>query len=306
MAHDAGSRQGVLIGMLAAVAAISTAAIGIRFAGAWPPIWIACGRVVVTALALLPFAARGLPALIRLTRQDRELSIRIFFAGTLLAAHFGTWIASLAMTSVVTSVALVATQPLFASLFSRMMGERVPTRIYLGSGVALAGGLWMTGGSLGDPMGALLALVGAAFAAGYLAIGRTVRDRVELTPYLVAVNFAAALQLAVVGLRLHLDADWSALWTLPAVAPAGGAAWMWVVYIGLVPGLIGHGLLNRSVRHMPLHWVSMLILIEPIGSGLLAWGVLAEVPNTAELVGGLIILAGVAFGASSARSDGSD
>lgn len=70
-----------------------------------------------------------------------------------------------------------------------------------------------------------------------------------------------------------------------------------VVVLGLLPGIVGHGLLNWAVRRVPVHVVSLAALLEPAGAARLAWLLLAEVPLARELLGALLLIAGVAVGA---------
>jgi drug/metabolite transporter (DMT)-like permease len=280
---------------MAAVVAISTAAIAIRLADALPPVWVAAGRVSITALALAPFCVGELTELFSAFRKRPVLLVRSLAAGALLALHFGTWIASLSMTSVVTSVALVATQPLFAAGLGRLLGDRVPWQAYAGALAAIVGGYVMSGAQVGSGMGAGLALAGAFFAAAYLAVGRSLRDGVPLGGYFVVVNAIAAAMLAGVG-----------CWTGVPTSLDWGDAWPYVVYLGLVPGVVGHGLLNWAVRRVELHIVSLLVLLEPIGAGVLAWFWLREAPSAAEILGGCVLLFGVAIGARSGESEGAD
>ncbi len=275
-----------------AVLAISTAAIAIRRAGEWSPAWIGAGRVATTALVLAPFVAPALREFWGQARAHAHLRTRVGLAAALLGAHFACWITSLEKTSVVTSVALVATQPLFAGLLGRVLGDAVPRRVYLGALVAIGGGVVMSG-QLGSATGAALALAGAAFGAGYLAVGRSVRAQVSLEGWFVTVHALAAACLAAFALLSG------------APRPGfGGEAWIFVLYLGLVPGVVGHGLINWSVRRVPLHFVAMMILFEPIGSGVLAWWLLDEVPGRRELVGGLIMLCGIGIGAYPERKRG--
>ena len=69
--------------------------------------------------------------------------------------------------------------------------------------------------------------------------------------------------------------------------------WWFVLYLGLVPGVVGHGLLNWSVRRLPVHVVSLLVLLEPVGAGALAWLLLDEVPTVHEGVGAVVLLVGI-------------
>jgi drug/metabolite transporter (DMT)-like permease len=147
---------------------------------------------------------------------------------------------------------------------------------------ALAGGSW-----IGD----VLALVGAITAAVYLAIGRHVHARMgealPLRDYFTLVNLVAALGLwaLVLGLGVPL-----------ALPDANALDWAAVVFMGLVPGVIGHGLLNWAVRRAPVHAVALASLLEPLGAALLAWLVLGEAVGWREGVGALVLLLGVAIG----------
>src|SRR5687768_17334205 len=103
-------RRGRDLALLAvAVAAVSTSAPLIREAAA-PSLAVAFWRNAFATAATAPFARPG-----AVTTADRR---QVALAGGLLAAHFATWISSLSFTSVASSVALVATQPVWAALLS--------------------------------------------------------------------------------------------------------------------------------------------------------------------------------------------
>ena len=159
---------------------------------------IAAGRLGLAALILLPIALLRAAAEIRaLRRRDLLLGAA---AGALLAAHFSAWIASLDYTSVASSVALVATNPLWVALLALLLfGERPTPLTLLGVLGALAGsaliglsdGIWAGGPDalLGDG----LALIGAMAVSGYFLIGRELRRRLSLLPYVWLVYTSAAL-----------------------------------------------------------------------------------------------------------------
>src|SRR5439155_5556266 len=120
-------------------------------------------------------------------------------------------------------------------------GDRVSRREVVGIAIAaggcavLAGGDWRAGNDalVGDG----LALVGAASAAGYLVVGRRLRQALPLMPYLGTVNAIAFVPLVV--LALARGADLGALPAHSYVACAGSA---------LVASFVGHSLLNAAVR----------------------------------------------------------
>jgi drug/metabolite transporter (DMT)-like permease len=120
-------------------------------------------------------------------------------AGAFLAAHFATWIPSLSYTSVASSVALVATQPVWAALIARHRGEEIQRRTWMGIGLAMAGTLVLTGVDLsisGEALfGDVLALVGGMLAAAYVTVGADVRRHVSTVSYALACYATAAVLL---------------------------------------------------------------------------------------------------------------
>lgn len=290
-----------MLKLLLAIAAISTGAPFARWAAPAPAIAIAALRPLIASVLQLAAGHRQLRALWSARARDRVL---ICVAGLLLAAHFGTWIASLQLTSTAASVALVCTNPAFAALLGAvLLGDRVTTREVVGIAIAfagsavLAGGDWQAGGKAlaGDG----LALVGAVCGAGYLVVGRRVlaspdlpdgasvhadpRGQVPLLPYLGAVN-------AIAGVTLAAIAVVSGHFAMPmhSIVACAGAA--------MIASFVGHGLLNAAVRTTPTHLVALAVLGEPIGASLITWVAFGEQPPIHAAIGGAIVLAGIAIG----------
>ncbi len=279
------------------VAAVSSAATVILLAAPLASVLIAAGRVLITGVALGLLGLAGMRDWVRAVRERPALAGRMFAAGALLALHFGAWIASLEMTTVLRSTALVALQPVFAGLLGRMLGDRVSPWLYAGAAVSIAGTWVMVGGpgatAGGNLAGDGLALLGGASAAGYLAVGRSVRDQVPLSAYLGSVHIAA-------GVMLLLSA---AVFLQPSAIEVGRQSVLAVLYLGLVPGLVGHGLFNWVVRKVPVDRVALAILLEPVGATILAWLVLNQGATATEAGGAVIVLAGVGLGALGSARD---
>ncbi len=269
-----------------AILALSGAAPLIKAADPVAPMAIAALRICLAAVALALIGAPRLAALATLSGRGRLLVVA---AGLLLGVHFGVWITSLSLTSTAASVSLVATNPVFAALFGLFLGDRVARREWIGIAIAvlgcavLAGGDWQAGGDalLGDG----LAVVGAAAAAGYLVVGRSLRTALPLFPYLAAVNGVAGVGLLATVLVLGI--------------PLGGApngAYAAIAASALIASVGGHTLLNAAVRHTPAHLVALAILGEPLGASLLSWAFLGERPPWYAALGGAIIVVGIAIG----------
>jgi drug/metabolite transporter (DMT)-like permease len=63
--------------------------------------------------------------------------------------------------------------------------------------------------------------------------------------------------------------------------------------LALVPQLLGHTTFNWALRYLPAAYVSIALLGEPVGSTILAYFLLSEIPNGIKLAGGALILVGI-------------
>jgi drug/metabolite transporter (DMT)-like permease len=275
----------VLLGV--AVAAVSTSAPLIRGASA-PSLAVAMWR---TALAL-PVLALVVAVSRRSRRQIAVLVAggaerrRSAAAGLLLALHFATWVPSLSFTSVASSTALVATQPVWAAVIARWRGEHIARGTWAGIGVAMAGVVVLSGVDLSiEPralLGDVLALVGGALAAAYVTVGADVRRTLTTSVYAVVCYSVAAGALLVVCL-------------VGREPLAGYDAGTWWALVGLTvgPQLLGHTVLNRVLSTTSATLVSVAILFEIVGAALLAWAFFGEVPPLSAAPAGVLIAAGL-------------
>jgi drug/metabolite transporter (DMT)-like permease len=245
--------------------------------------------MAVATLVLTPFYWARFPA--RRAELKGIPVLPVLVSGVLLAVHFALWIESLKRTSVASSVVLVAMNPIFAAALSPLiLRERVSWRIALAVVLGIVGAIVVAGPQLGSSAvtsGNLLALGGAACAAGYLMAGRRVRPRLSLLSYIYIVyGVAAVLLLALmsVGGQSFAGHKWQ--------------AYLFIGLLGLGPQLIGHTSFNWALRYVPAPTVAMAVLGEPVGTTLLAWLLLRQPPTLLEAVGGVIICGGIYLAAS--------
>ena len=214
-------------------------------------------------------------------------------AGIMLALHFWSWNASLRYTTVAASVVLVNLQPAIVALLSAAVLRESPRAAQSG-GIALAmiGALVVAwpdlshgaGGGSDPLLGDALALVGALTAAGYYIVGRSLRGRIDLWPYVGLVYGACFI--ALLGLSAAVDAP---LWPQPPRQLAIFAA------LAIGPMMLGHTGMNWALRYLPAYVVNLTVLGEPVGATFLAWVLpgIAETPAATTLLGGALILGGV-------------
>ena len=296
-------RRGRLIlpfAIVIAILAVSTSSIFVRYAQLEAPsIVIAALRLGFAVVAIAPFAITRYRSELRaLTRHELLLAV---LSGGFLAIHFAAWITSLEYTSIVSSVVLVSTAPLWVGLLSPLFLKEALTRpILIGMLLALLGGTVI---ALGDScqidhglvcpsfsgflraeamFGNFLALVGAWALAGYLMVGRNLRSGMSLVPYIFVVYGVSAVALFAAMLASGQSA-----------AGFSGMTYVWILLLALIPQLIGHSTFNWILRFVSATTVAITTLGEPVGSAVLAYFILREIPASLTIFGGFLILAGI-------------
>lgn len=277
-------RVSVYPGLAAAIIAVSWAAPLIRLTQA-PSLAIAFYRLAFSALLISPLAiVRERQTLASLKRRDWLL---LATSGLFLALHFATWISSLVLTSVASSVVIVASQPIFAGLLGfLLLRERMAWLSVVGLILAVGGSIIIGMGDLSGGtkplLGDSLALLGAVLVSGYLLIGRSLRSSLPLLAYIFPVYSFAAIALGGICLA-----------TGTSLGPFHSRTWLLFLLLALVPQITGHSLLNWALRHVKTYVVAIAVLGEPIGASILAIILFREAPGSLTFLGGGVILVGV-------------
>jgi len=232
-------------------------------------------RMGFATVLLAPFlAATGGSRLRDLTVRDYGLLATVGFA---LAAHFATWILSLRLVDVATSVVIVTSHPILVALVSHFaFRERVNRGTVIGIGLGFGGVVLITLAQAGrgpDPLlGSFLAFLGAIGAGAYLLAGRRLRQRMDLAPYAVNVYGFATLFLVIFAIAtatpLVVTSDF---WREMAL----------FLLLAVVSQIGGHTLYNYALKHVSATVVSTSLLGEPVGASVLAFLLLGEVPGCA-------------------------
>ena len=226
----------------------------------------------------------------------------MLLAGLFLAFHFGSWITSLELTSVASSVVLVTTTPLWVAVVSVFfLKEKLTRPLIVGLVVAMVGGIVVgisescsiTSGQFTctaglqlfqsrSMLGNFLALFGAWMAAAYLIVGRKVREHVDTMVYVYVVYSMSAIFLL-----------GAALLTRQPLFGYSPHFYLWAFLLAIVPQIIGHTTYNWALGYLPTTFVSISLLGEPIGTILLTFLFLQETPTLIEAFGGILILTGI-------------
>lgn len=274
--------------MVGGIFAVSTGAIFARLADA-PALVTAAYRVGMAVLLMAPvwlYLSRRTWG--RITRRQAAAGVA---AGTFLALHFATWIASLDYTSVANSVVLVNTNPLWVGLLSPLVtGERVHRLTAVGIVLSVMGGLLIGYGDVAVGRDALrgdaLALAGGLCAAVYLMLGRNLRRHLPVSAYVLVCYGSAAV----------------VLWLMVAafrqpVSGFSGQTWGAFLGMALVAQIIGHTSYNWALGWVTPSLVAVSLLGEPICASIMAYFFFDEGITLLKLAGGGVILVAIVLSA---------
>ncbi|MBN1153637.1 DMT family transporter [candidate division KSB1 bacterium] len=210
-------------------------------------------------------------------------------SGLFLTLHFTTWISSLKYTSVASSVVLVQTAPIFVGIGSYVFLRERPGRFtIMGIVITLSGAVIIGANDFAidsaSVLGNGLAVLGAIGAAGYMLAGRKLRSSMNTRVYVTIVySICASL---IIFMTLSSGKSFTGY---------DSSTYIYLVAAALLPQIIGHTIFNWALKFFTATTVSVVLLGEPIGATLLAYLILQETVSLQQIVGGIIILAGVSL-----------
>jgi drug/metabolite transporter (DMT)-like permease len=253
-------------------------------------------RSAGTALILLGITALRTPTALSVGR--RELGFLALYGVTGIAMV--QWLYFVAIQRMPVGIALLFeyTAPLMVALWVRFVQKQpVRSRLWLGLACAL-GGLAMVAqfwkGMTLNPVGLLSAVgAGAALACYYLMgdYGQHDRDPISLMGF--SFGFSAVLWAIIspwwtfpFALLIHrID--------LPGALPGSAPLWLMIVWIIVLGSAVPFLLVLLAVARLGPARVGLIGMIEPVGATVIAWVLLGESLDHAQLVGALFVLIGI-------------
>ena len=155
----------------------------------------------------------------------------------------------------------------------------------MGGGIVIAIADGGAGGSYSNPiLGDVLALIGAIMSSLYIIFGSQAQRQGLSTGNYIAIAYSTA---ALCLFPLPLLSDTSYFGYAPSV-------YLYIFLMAIMSQAIGHTSLNWSVRWISPTLVSLSLLFEPVVASLVGAIVFKEVPTVDLLLGGTLVLIGIA------------
>jgi len=281
--------------LVVGVYACSTAVIMVK-ACSVHPVLLAAYRQLLAAVVLAPVFLRDL----RRNRGRYRLAHlrRTLLPGILLAAHFISWIFGARRTLAANASLIVNMVPIaMPFLLYLLVRERLNRGEWMGTAVALAGVAVLAGGDFNIApvyfFGDLVCFVSMILYAGYLALGRRNRDFPTIWLYVVPLYFVGGTACLATSLflvsPLAIDSTKDVLLT---------------VGLAVIPTVIGHSIMNFSMKHFRGQVVGITNLSQFIFAAVMAFFLLGETPQRVFYVACVLVVAGVVLALRSAPRQG--
>ena len=233
-----------------------------------------------------PRRSRRLLRAIRIPSEPRDRRLLVlcgvFFAVDLAALH-----AALNLTTAANAILFLNAQPIYVSIGAWLLfGERMGARFAGAAALTMIGAVVLTWTSLdlgaGHALGDALGVVAGVCYAGYLLAASRLRTEYSS----LTINVATCL----VGVPLLLAA---ALASGQPITPPAVNDWLLMIGLGVVAHACGQGLIVWGLAHLPAAFASVSLLVAPVSAALFAWLLLAEPLGPIQIVGMVVVLAGV-------------
>ncbi len=236
--------------------------------------------------------------------RDRE-SLRFPVARCLFLWGAGTasvlfnyvgYFLSLSYLSVPMAVILLYTYPLWTTLTSGIVLAERPTHVQIGASCLIVVGAATAVGSsvkegwgIVSPLGVLLALAGAVGMALYSLFGRLSSRGTAMTQGTFFLYFHAFALLSLTVMALFSG-------SLERLMAFSAAQWSGALAVGVVGTLMGYGLYFMALRDISASLGSGVATVELLATLALSALLLGQTPTFWEMLGGGVIVAGIAWG----------
>ena len=267
--------------LLLAMVSVSSTSLVVRSVATVPALVLAFWRM---------FTASGMLWSYSVIRPAGKLSPinkkRIIFAGIFLGCHFACFFLGIRNTSIANATLLGCMAPIFTVFISIFQKKKINKMTYVGVIVALIGGGIIQSGDLSlnnaNLFGNSIALLSALFIAITFVLAEEIRQETDNVVYGRSLFFVASITVLLIAATVG-----------DSILNFKAADIPWFLFLGLVPSIFGHNLLNYAVKYITPTAVSSVPLGEPIIASIFALLLFGEAIPIGALLGGPVVLIGV-------------
>ncbi|MGH6881465.1 MAG: DMT family transporter, partial [Hypericibacter sp.] len=206
--------------------------------------------------------------------------------GLYLAADLVCWHWSIRLTTAATATLLGNTAPIFVTLTAWLLyGQRFRSGFVIGLVVALGGVVALLGSNNLDPTHLIgnLAGIGAGITyAGYIMTIKTARERFSTAQVMSWTAISGTVVMLI-----------AALVSRESLIPPSLEGWAILIGLAWISQVGGQSMIAWSLRHLPVAFSSVSMLINPVATFFFAWFLIGERLTPWQILAGVVVLAGI-------------
>jgi len=265
------------------ILALSMTAMFVRWAEA-PATITGFFRLLISSIILIPFFLWRNKKNNKVNKQNLVFPI---LGGLFTAFDLAFWNSAVLFTTASNATLLGNTAPIWVALVTILIfRHRLPKGFWLGLTLALGGSALVLGNDflihprLGT--GDLLALSAGLFYAGYLLSTQRGRESLDPLSYITIMVVSASFFSLLINIILSYRFSGYSLQT-----------WFVFIVLALVSQILGYMCVSYALGHLPASVVAPTMIGQPILTTILAIPLLGELPQSIQLIGGLVTLTGI-------------
>ena len=267
--------------LLLALVSVSSTSLVIRHVAFVPALTLAFWRMLSASGLLWAYSVKKPQSLIRIENR-RQIALAGFFLGL----HFALFFVGVRNTSVASATLLANTGPIFTALLSWFIGQRVSKSVMLGLLLSVFGIVVVQWSEFGlennNVWGNVFSLLSGFCIAMTYMFASQIRKTTENVLYGRSVFLVAAM-------------------TIGAIAMLSGVSVfdfdkndvVWFLFLGIVPSILGHNMLNYSIKFLSPTAVASIPLGEPVLASAFGYLLFLEKIPESAILGAPIVFIGI-------------
>ena len=213
----------------------------------------------------------------------------LIIAGLAFAGDLAFWHLSVTYTSVANATLLSNLAPVFVTLGAWLaFGQRISRQFFMAMLVAFTGVAMLVGpdfhGGGTSLWGDFLGVVTAMFYGAYMLAIKHARERWSTALVMAASTSITALALLPTAIAIG-----------DTLIPSSASGWLVLVVLAVVPQVIGQSLIAYAMARLPVSLSSLSLLVQPLLASFYASLWLGEGITALQVVGGAVVLTGIAM-----------
>ncbi|WP_018684360.1 EamA family transporter [Actinokineospora enzanensis] len=253
---------------------------------------VASARIGLAAIVLLLAVSVTQPSILRIDRKHWRTVVAFGLIG--VAAVQLLFFVAVSRLPVGVAMLLEYTSPVLVALWVRFVRRTKLSRLsWAGTALAFVGlaavaQVWDSGRI--DSLGLLAGMAAALCSAGYYLLaerGAGEQHPIGMVTWGMVIGALAVFAVA-------------PPWDLPITTDGDSLGYL--VTLAVVSTALAYALSTSSLRHLPSTVASVLALTEPVVATLLAWAMLGETLDAAQIVGMVVLLSGALLVQLAARA----